>query len=636
MASGDEFIVQVQRVDGGISSKDSPANIDTIESPDCLNVTFDDRGAVQTRYGAAYFNTSAAETGANKLDGVASFNGSLLVWAGGSMFRASGTTFVTIGSAQGAFTSGAKIAYSIYQNMLIHSDGTNGPYRYHDPNSFYQLGIFTPSAPTAASNLATAAGAGPETGTYYYAISAANTAAVEGEPGSVAVAVTLGTTAVVNVTSIPTGAASWGVATRYVYRASTNTLNYRRVGTLSDNTTSIFTDTMGATTWSVQTTSVDDSTRPTPFTTVKLHKDVLWFDDSSERTLARYTDYGVPYISQAENFIPLNKGDKSPITAIGVQDDFVTCFKEESTWIIDMVTPATPSTYVWDKSPSNLGIVGVRAFVETDNGIVFVGRRNGKISGLHLLSGVRVEQTSDNKLRSDSISERIEPDILAIPSASWSSIALGTFNNAVYMSYKASGDSQNAHGYWFDLNRLFSQGQPGSWAPWDGLPTKINSYAVHDGSFYGGSDVADGYLVKIIRGTTYTDGASTAINSYWWSKKLGGDDPASESWYKDWRKINLFYALQGAYMMNVRYRVDGDTGSGITKTVNLNPGGSVWGAFTWGSGTWGGTGDDAETIVDLAGILGRRIQFRFDNQNTSGQSFKVYRFNSLGNLRRRV
>lgn len=634
MASGDELIVTVPRLDGGYNSKDSPANIEVNESPDCLNVTFDDRGAAQTRFGSKYVNTSVVETGSNVIDGGASYNSSHIVWAGGCMFRMSGTTAVTIGSAQGAFASGAKVAHCVYQSMLISSDGTNGPYRYHGPSDFYRLGITIPSAPTAASNVGTVAGGGPETGTYYYKIAYMNTAVVEGEAGSPSAAITASTTAVVNVTSIPTGSASFGVAYRRIYRASTLSGTYRRVGTISDNVASIFTDTMGATTWSVQTAEVADATAPTPFTTIKPHKEVLWFDDSSDRTLLRYTDYGVPYISQAENYIPTNQGDGSNIIAIGVQDDLVSAMKDESIWVVDMIDPADATSYSWVKSPSNLGIVGPRAFVEIPNGLLFVGKLNGKITGFHILSGIRVSQTADDKLRTDSVSERLERDILALPSATWDDICLGTFSNAVYAAVTKTGDTGNAHMYWLDIARIGNEGQPGSWAPWDGLPAKVTCLYTHNGTFYGGSSIANGKIVQVVDTTTYADDGA-AIDSYWWSKKLGGEERL-ESWFKDWRKLNIFYALQGNYNMRVRWRVDGDTGVGYSSDIPLNPGGITWGSFTWGTGTWGAAGDDAEALIPVGGILGRRIQIGVTNLATVAQSFKVYKMVALGTLRRRV
>lgn len=631
---GTQFSLRLRTLDGGLNLKDAPSNIEDNESQDCLNVTFDDRGAVQTRLGCAQFNTSTAETGSFVVDGLASYNGSLVAWAGGSMYYASGTTFVTVPSAQAQFTAGQKVAHVVYQNMLICSDGSNGPYRYHSPSDFYRLGIATPSAPTAASNLGTSTGGGPETGTYYYKISYANTGVVEGEVGSAAVALTLGTTAVVNVTSIPTGSASLGVAYRYVYRASSTSGPYRRVGTISDNAASIFTDTMGATTWAVQVRDVVDASSLPVFTTVKLHKEHLWIDDGSDRTLLRYTDYGVPYISAAENFIPLSKGDLSYITAIEVQDDLVTAFKGKSTWLVDLVTPGDPSTYSFIKSPSNIGIVGPRALIPTNNGILFMGQRDGRITGIHLLAGTEVMQTSDSKLRTESISERLESDILALSSTYWPNIAFGTFNNAIFVAVTRGSDTQNKNIYWFDINRLGSEGQPGSWSLWDGRSAQVSCFTEHSGSFYGGSSLADGKVLQLMKASTYND-AGTAIRSYWWSKQFSGDDEQAP-WVKDWRRLNVWFSQLGNYYMTVRYRVDGDSGEGSYQNVNLAPGGAVFDTDVWDSAVFAGSGD-SETQLNLGQLYGRRIAFGITNSGVSGATdvaFKVYQASIHGTLRR--
>lgn len=628
-----DLTVTVPRLDGGFNVKDSPANIEINESPDCLNVTFDDRGAVKTRLGCGIVNTQAIASAV--MDGVASYNGSMIAWSNGSMYRLSNTTFVTIASAQGQFTAGQKVAWSVYQGQLIHSDGTNGPYRYQGPSDFYRLGLATPSAPTAVSNVATASGGGPEAGTYYYKVAYVNTAVVEGEVGSSAAAVTIASTAVIYASGIPTPAASLGIGSRYVYRASGASGPFRRVGTVAGITASTFTDTMGATTWAVQVTPNDDASSLPAFSTIKLHSDHLWVpdaDDSGDKSLLRYSDYRTPYISRAENFIPLNEGEDADIVAIGVQDDFVTAFKTNSIWVVQLTSPGDPTTYSWVKSPSNIGIVGSRALVETDNGIVFVGKRNNVITGIHLLAGTRVYQTSDSKLRTDSIGERLESEILALPIASWDDICIGSFNNAIFMSVTKSGDAQNAHGYWFDINRLGAEGQPGSWAPWDGRPTQVSCYVVHtDGKFYAGSAKADGYLIEVNKADTYND-AGSAINSYWWSKQLGGEKDL-DSWFKDWRRCNVWFAQLGAYNMKVNFRRDGDSGDGSPFYVSLNPGGSVFDSAIFDSATFGGSSDDEQQII-LGQMMSRRLSARFSNENTVNQAFRVYRFNLLSTIRR--
>ena len=630
MKHGAELTVDVPRLDGGYNIKDSPANIAINDSPDCLNVKYNLQGAVETRYGCSVVNTQAIAS--FPLDGLASYNNSMVAWCNGDMFYMSGTTFVTVPSAQSQFTPGAKVAWAVYQGQLFCSDGTNGPYKYAGASNFYRMGIATPSAPTGASNSATSVGNGPEPGTYYYAVSYVNSAVVEGEIGSNSVAVVNTNTSVVSVTSIPIAAASLGVQTKRVYRASGASGPWRMVGSIAA-ATGVYTDTVGAITWAVQNLPIVDASPPPAFSTIKLHQEHLWMPDSDSygnKTLQRYTNYRNPYISEAENFFPYNAGDNTDIIAIGVQDSYVTSFKDNSTWVLDLVSPGFPETYAPVKSPSNLGIIGSRAFVETNNGIIFVGKRNNQITGIHLLAGAQVMETSDSKLRTESISQRLEADILALPKASWGNLAMGTYNNSIYIAYTKTGDATNAHGWWFDVNRTGDEGQPGSWAPWDGRPTQVSCYLPHqDGFLYAGSALSDGSVLKL-EVSGYSD-AGAAINSYWWSKQLGGEDV--DSWFKDWRRLNLWFAQLGSYNMRVKYRKDGDMGDGNTQDVSLSSGGAVFDTSVFDSSFFGG-GADTEVSLNLGAFMSRRISVGFSNLATLNQGFRVYKFSTLGILRR--
>lgn len=619
---GDRFTVEADTLDGGKNTKDSPSKIATNESPDLLNVVFTDQGSVETRQGTTLFNTQAV--GSHVIDGQAAFNGTMVVWAGGDMFRMSNTTGVTIPSAQSQFASGTKIAHTIYQNLLIFSDGTNGPYKY-DGTGFYQLGIQVPSAPTAASN----AGGDVEAGTYYYRVSFINSQVVEGEAGSASAGITIGGAASITVANIPVGEASHGVDARNVYRASDTAGTYRFVGTISDNATTTFTDSVSAASWLVGAASIDDGTAPTPFTTVKEHKERLFFDDSSERTLIRYTELSNPFLSPVANFEPISKGDKSNITLIDEQDDFVTIFKDNSIWLWDLVDPSDVTTWLKIKSPSNYGIVGPRAATKVENGLLFMGKRNGRITGLHMLTGLNVIETADQKLRTRSVSEKIETDILAFPSTYWPDIEMMTYNNKVYIACAISGDTSNDHMYWFDINRLGSDGQPGSYSLWDGIP--VNTLVEFNGGLYAGTSEATGEIFELEDGT-YNDRGS-AINSYWWSKELGGNTNL-QRWIKDWRFLTLWYELVGAWPMNLRYRADGDMSDGDVINVSLTPGGALWDTAVWGTDTWGGGRKDFESDHSLGTLLGRRVQFRVDNQNTADQYFRVHSLQSRGHLRR--
>jgi hypothetical protein len=644
---GEHVQLEVERLDGGLNTKDGPSRIDLTESPDCLNVVFDDRGSVETRQGTSWFSQSnTSEThnldfGENPVDGLTKYNNTMIVWAGGDMLRASGTTFVTVPSSVGQFSSGVAVAYQQFQGILFCSDGTNGPWRYEGGSDFYKMGIDAPSAPTSVSNVAGDIAAD----TYYYAVSFINSHAVEGEVGSHCTGVAIAASSVINLSDVPVGTGIQGVAERNIYRATSTAGPFLYVGNIPDNTTTVYTDTVAV--GAEGAAAIDDATSPTPFSCIKLHHERLWFPDSSNETLLRYTEYNNPFVSQALSFRPLSRGDGSDIIAIGVQDDLVCVFKENSIWLVGIGDASDDTSFQFVLSPANLGIIGKRALFEDENGIIFVGRRNGGITGFHLLSGISVVETRNDLLRTNSISEKIEADILTWPPSLWSKVAIGTFKNRLYIGSPGSPTSAYIDAlYYFDITRLGSDGQPGSWVKWDGV-VGCTDFVVLENTLYGAIDAAFGNIVSFNNGT-YTDADGSAINSYFWTKQMGGEQ-SIDSWIKDWRFLNIWYEKLGDYKMDLTYRVDG--GGGNVKEIDLDPQTTVWASSTsnpsavslvWadsGDGdssdeVWASDENDDETQHPVGPLVGRRLQVKYDNQNTAGQGFKIHSMKAKMNLRR--
>lgn len=614
----------IERFDGGRNVKDSPSRIPEYDSPDSLNVVHDKQGSVETRNGSLTFNTQAI--GSFPIDGMASYNQTMVAWANGDMYRASGTTFVTVPSAQGKFTAGRKIASVVYQGILFCSDGSTGAWRYHAGDSFYNMGLVLPSAPTGAS-----VGAGSlSTGTYYYGVSFVNTQAVESEIGSISAGITTTNSATVRVNSIPVGSSLAGVAKRRIYRASSTTGIFRYLGEIADNTTVTYDDTIANDQEGQE--AVLDSTAPTSFNTIGLHKERLFFDDAANSSFIRWTDFGNPYVSQAENFRPINKNDGDSIQLVLSNDNVLTIFKDNLHFFIDTIDPSDDLTWRLITGSSNLGIVGPKAFAKVENGMIFVGRQNYRITGFHWLSGLTVLQQSDGKLKTRSISEKIQQDMIALPQSYWANIALTDYKNKIYAAVTRGTDTRNKNIFWFDEMRIGDEGQAGSWALWDGI--EANHFVTHLGLLYAGGSASTGKVFQL-ETSTYSDSGS-AINSYFYTKKIGGDQGTSlDAYVKDIREVFVWFAKLGNYKMNIKWRLDGDTSTGTGTTLNLQDSSSLWDTLIWDSGVWDGTRDDVVERLPIGKQLGKTVQFRFDNQNTLNQGFRVHRIEIGMNVRRR-
>jgi hypothetical protein len=608
----------VERFDGGLNTTDAPSKISPFESPDCLNVVFDTDGAIATRDGTAKWNTTSI--GTCSIDHGISYNNDMIVWANGKMWKnssTSGTTFTAITSSSGHFQTGATVAAVVYQNVLFCSDGVNGPWKYSGSENFYNMGIDIPSAPTGSS-----IGAGSvATGTYYYAVSFVNTQVVEGQLGSASVGVVLTNSSTVRLTSIPVGSTLAGVSSRFIYRGDNASGPFRKVGTISDNTTATFDDTTAN--GSEGRFSKIDGTKPKAFNTIELHQDRLFFDDFDDTTFIRYTNFQEPYIAEAENEEPMNQGDGFPVQAISAQDNFVTIFKKNKSFSIEVVDASDDLTWIKRELAGNIGIVGPKAVRKVRDGTIFVGMQNGRITGFHFLTGIRLIETSDGNLRSLLVSKKIEYSTQnALATDQLDNFCLELFDNRLYAAHTSTGQSVNDKLFWLDLNRVGTSEQPGSWSLWDGINAKC--LFAHDGKLFAGDSGATGFVRKFNSGS-YSDSGS-AINSYFWTKEFGGEtDGSLDSYAKNLRDLYLWYSKLGSYYMNVRVRLDGDTSTGAVYPISLANTSSLWDTALWDVGTWSSNRTDFQSRIPINGLLGRRFQIRFDNQNTAGQGFKVHR-----------
>lgn len=618
----------VDRLDGGLNQSDAPSYIDITESPDCYNQDFGDRGSTGTRYGTSYFNT-AAITAAG--DGATAYNGVKVLWKAGSQYYMSGTAEVLVTASSGKYSSGTTVVYAQYQDVLFSSDGINGPYRYEGGQSFYNMGIGIPSAPTAVSGAA-AAGVVP-TGTHYYTVAFVNTHVAIGEIGSASLGVTLATSATVNVSGIPLGSGLYGVAERRVYRATNVTGPYNLVKVLSDNITTSFTDSLSAGT----TLANEDGSSPKPFAAIHAFKERLWMPDNDNRTVLRYTDYDNPYVSQAENFLPLNKGgDHADIIAISDQNDLLTNFKDgDALYLVSIEDPADDTTFKDLKSPANVGIVGPKAFTKDDNGIIFCAKRQGKFVGVGYVSGTGLVETQTQFLVNKVISRKIEQLILTTPSSLWSKISIGNYNNRIYIGFPIQSNSTRIDGIlFFDVNRIVQDKDtdPGSWSPWSG-EVGVNDFFTVDEKLYGISSNSHGKIIEF-NNNTYTDADGSAIESYWRSKEIGSDGDL-ESWVKDFRQVISWVDRLGSYSMRVCVKVDGEQGDGTCYDLDLTPVSSVWDSAIWDVSLWGPGSLRNEIEQAVGPLLGKRIQVSFFNDTAvAGRGFRVNSFKIRFSYRR--
>ncbi len=614
-------------LDGGQNSKFERSIIEDNESPDCANVIFTN-GAVETREGAQKLNTTAI--GSFVFDGLytrRTNTGSetMVAFAGGSAWQLAGTTFSTIASAQSVFTTGARVATAQYENHLFIGNGGVIPYKYNGTD-FTRHGVYPP---VTTHSVATGAAGNPN-GAYQYKITFVNTQSVESDVGPVNSTITVASTRV-ELTNIPTGAQSWGVSARNLYRTEAGGSTFKRLATISDNATTTYSDNIADA--SLGTTAPTDNGVPPLYSTIVYHQNRLFMNDPSNPNFVWFTNLGEPYTVASTNFLQIGDATSDLVKSLAVYDNSVLVLCEKSAWLI----------YMQDTDTSNWSVVKVKSpygskspfcLLDYNNKLLFPAVENGKFVGFAAVSGDTVEpsttlltvSSAGSLLKSD----RIEPQMFQVQETYLGNISGVIYQSRAYITVTHGSGNTTNNRIWvmdFSISNL-SKNQKESWVPWTGLSAA--QFTIYAGTLYYGSSTANGFVYELESGEYNDDG--TAINSYFWTKEFSGYDN-EVNFFKDFRYANILVEKPGDYYMNVTFRVDSDSGDGDTDTIDLTPGGNLWGVLEWGTDEWGGGVSQQDVRFDLGTSRGKRIQFKFSNQNAVDQRFKVHGLNYAYNLK---
>jgi hypothetical protein len=614
--------------DGGLNTKFEKSIIGDNESPDCLNVVFSN-GAVGTREGVQKLNTSAI--GSYVCDGIYtrhtnSGGETMVVFAGGSMWQLAGTTFTTVASAQSVFTAGFRVAAAEYQNHMFIGNGGVIPYKYNGTD-FTRHGVYPP----ASTSTVTSNAVGSLNGDYRYKVTNVNSQGVESDVGPVTTTFAAAG-ATLRVASIPVAPQSHGISARKLYRTKTSALStWYLVTTLNDNTTTTYDDNGIDSTLGAEAPS--DKGVPPKYSVIEYHRDRLFCNDPANPNFWYYSDLVEPYTFGATNFFRFGDNTTDIVRAIKKDGENIAVFGDRSIDFIYM--PSTDETeWVRIRVKSEYGCKSPHGIVPYKGGLLFPAVRENKFVGFAHLVGDAISPSvtflTVSNAGSELVSDKVEPDMLEVKSSDVSEISAFSYEEVTYfcVPYGTSA-TENNRVYVFDFSiSNLSKNTPYAWAPWDGMyPAQICEYS---GDLYFGDGRANGFVWKMNAGVYRDD--TTAIDSYFWTKEYGGN-VGEYNYQKDFRHANVLVDLAGAYQMNITARVDSDTGSGNTQVISLDPGGSLWGSMEWGTDEWGGGSSQSEVRIDLGTLSGKRIQFKFDNQETINQRFTVHGLNFLSNVK---
>lgn len=612
-------------LDGGLDTKFAPTIIPDNESPDCANVLFEN-GAVGTRGGSTAL---AASIGSHVGDGLYVRHANdgtetMVCWGGGDMYYLSNSTFVTVASAQSVFVSGTRIGAAEYENYLfIGQSGVTNPYKYN--GDFTRHGIPQPdSAPTAAT-----ASNGTLTGAYLYKVTYVNSNVVEGDVSDASATFTAASEAV--TVTIPTAPASYGVGTRKLYRTEAGGTTYKLLTTISDNSTTSYTDNSSDS--ELGATAPTDQGVPPQYSFLKQHQNRLFCNDVSNGNFLWYSELANPYVFKATNFIRVGDNSGDILKAIDIFDNGLIAFGQRGTYIIYM--PSTDASgWIVVKARTTFGCKSPYGSIGFENKVMFPATQAGEFIGFAALSGDVVEPSATfltvSVAGSETQSDIIEPQMFDVQQTYLGNISAISFKNRLYIAVThGDGNTTNNRIYVYDYSiSNLAKRKRGAWVPYTGLnPTQ---FAIYANKLYFIESTATG-LVKQLETTTYEDSGS-AIDSYWQSKEFSGLK-GEEYLFKDFRTLEILFDKAGAYFMDLYTKVDSDKGSGNIQRIDLDPGGSLWGTMVWGNDIWGGGTNQEDKRIYLGTTRGKRIQFKFSNQNKAGQRFKVHGFKFSYNIK---
>jgi len=612
--------------DGGLNNKFDRALLLENESPDCQNVIFGN-GSVETRGGTDILNT--ATIGSFAFDGfyirhTSDGAESMTAWADGTMHVLSGTSLLSIPSAVSVYTAGLRVASAEYEDYRFYCNGDGTPYKYN--SHFTRHGI---PAPTTTMTAGTAPSGNNLTGVYSYKVTYVNSNLVEGDVNPVSNTFTAATEDI-RVTSIPIAPISFGVNSRRLYRTENSGTVYKLVTTIEDNTTTTYDDAIADA--SLGAAAPTDQGEPPNYSAIVFHQSRLFVIDPATN-FVKYSEIGNPYVFKSTSFRRI--GDKTGDIPVGLEifDNSIVVGCRKSIWIIYM--PSTDaSTWQDIRVKTSLGTRSPFGMFRYQNRVMFPATSDENFVGFAAIAGQTTEATATlltiQAAGSEFKSDKIEPDMFKVQEAYVGNISSLVFKRKAYITLTYdTGNTINNRIYLFDFSiENIAKAQKFTWVPWTGL--NAAQLQIYDDKVYYASSNDDGYIFEANTDTYNDNGA--AIDSYYWTKEFSGNK-GHEIITKDWRFANILYEQPAAYYMDMNLRLDSDSGEGNVRQIDLNPGGSLWGTMMWGRDVWGGGADEIDTKVFLGQLTGKRLQFRFGNQNKVDQKFKILALNLTYNLK---
>lgn len=271
-------------------------------------------------------------------------------------------------------------------------------------------------------------------------------------------------------------------------------------------------------------------------------------------------------------FVDINPGDGDVITGLAKFQNVLVIFKEHSIW---QLTFDTSGSTVVSQISASQGCVSHKSVDNVENDVFYLSR-----DGYYVLGN---EPNYYNVIRSNELSNRINPTIQTISSGNLDRAASIFYNFRFYSSIASGGTSYNNKTLTYDRRYL-------GWSINDHI--HANSFTEFIDSsgdrhlYYASDDEAKVYEIET--GTYNSNGA--AISSYWTSKAF---DAGDFEIYKRWIDITLYFRqILGTITVTI-YADNNDIVKQTTISSSTSATGSM-GTSLIGEELLGGTGEASD------------------------------------------
>lgn len=413
---------RVRSFDGGLNEKDNPNLLQPNEFQEFTNIGFSDFGLGRQRLGE---NTFGRRLGPNRIDGLGIFRPTgkpheVIIVENGNVWKSNESGKID----DTALETGLSVGYTSFVelNDLLFIAPSTGRMKKWDGSQITFAGVKPPSnAPDVATT-----GSGNLNGSYNYIVTF-ETSTTESNPSPESVDVSPSGEKV-ELTNIPTSSHN-DIKRRIIYRTQDSGSTFFKLKEINDNTTTSYVDNATDSELGIQVERDKGVPPESCNITEKYHNTLFCAGDPDNVSRLYFSNLLEPENFDALNFIDIQSGRSTPITAMVSTQDQLLVFKENG---MSSVTGTDPSTFSVTDPFQDIGCPGPKAVTVSGGTAYFYD--GGK--AIYAVSGSDVNK----------ISFKIEPGLADIDDPEDVAMAVSQ-ENELHVSWENASGQQREYIY---------------------------------------------------------------------------------------------------------------------------------------------------------------------------------------------